>query len=123
MILEPKTKNAISLGGFLLGLTGIAYSLWALIIDSNLQAITLLLYSLGIIAGAAYLLIRENDQYPPGFDTEVRNITIFLWFMAMYSSGLFRRHTYLEFFAMGAIFMILLFFATIYEKLWRKRIR
>ena len=123
MNLNTKTWNTISLVGFILGLSGITYSIWIFIVESDYRAISLLLQSISFIAGAAYLLIRGNDRYPSGIDTEVRNITLFLFTLAMFSGSIFMGHTYSGYFAMLAIFMTVLFFATAYEKFWKRRIR
>ncbi|MDP3563446.1 MAG: hypothetical protein Q8R70_03040 [Methanoregula sp.] len=123
MHLELKTWNTISLVGFLLGLSGVAYSIWILIMESDLQAISLFVRSIAFITGAVYLLIRGNDQYPAGIDREVWAITLYLFVIAMFSGFIFMRHSHTSYFAGIAIFMIVLLFATEYEKFWRRRIR
>jgi len=125
MKLEPKTKNAISLVGFLLGLLGIVYTLWFLIVESDPQATPLFVQSMMIIVGAYYLLIKDNDHYPPGTDKIVRGIVYFLFTIGLMISGLcFMSVTAAgaSYFAGLIIFMLVLFFATTYKKFWEKRI-
>lgn len=122
----PEIKNTISLVGFLLGLSGIAYTLWVLFVESDLQAIPLFVQSLMIIVGAYYLLIRDNDHYPPGTGTLVRDIFLILFSIGMVSGLCFMNNTggrYSGYFAGMAIFILVLFFATYFYKLWGKRIR
>jgi hypothetical protein len=126
MKLEPKTKNTVSLVGFILGLSGIAYTLWILIVESNPQAIPLFVQSMMITVGAYYLLIRDNDHYPPGADTIVRDIFLVLFTIGLMISGLYFMNITAvgaSYFAGMAIFILVLFFATYYHKLWGKRIK
>jgi hypothetical protein len=122
----PKMKNTISVVGFLLGLLGVAYTLWILIGESNPQAIPLFVQSLMIIVGAYYLLIWDNDHYPPGTGTMVRDLFLVLFSIGMVSGLCFMNNTggrYSGYFAGMIIFMLVLFLATYYYKLWGKRIR
>jgi hypothetical protein len=108
----PKTKNMISLVGFLLGLSGIAYTLWILIVESDHQAIPLFVQSMMIIVGAYYLLIWDNDHYLPGTGTMVRDIFLVLFTLGIVSGLCFLNNTngrYSGYFAGMAIFILVLF--------------
>lgn len=126
MNIGSQTKNAISLAGFLLGLSGAAYTLWILMAESDLQAIPLFIHSIMIITGAYYVLIYDNSQYCPETAKTVRDIVLVLFAMGLVSGLGYMNNTggrYSGYFAGMAIFILVLFFGMYYRKLWRERIR
>jgi len=123
---EPKTRNTISLVVFLLGLAGIAYSIWSLFVESDLEATLVLVLSIMFIIGAYYFLIKDNDKYPPGLDQTVYHFLLCYSIIIIGLTGVFFPGNINDgprYFSVLAISVLVLFFAAIYEILWRKRIK
>jgi FtsH-binding integral membrane protein len=124
MKLEPETKNALALVLCIIGLVGIAYSLWNILLLSDLKMIPSLVVSVMCIIGGYAFLIKDNDKYPGSLGTILYFILIlglFFWGIASaYFSANIRDTGYI----LGiSIFVLVLFFAGIFENLWRNRTR
>lgn len=62
---EPNIRNTLALLLFGIGLPGIVYSLWGIVLHTD-NPCTLLLPSIGCLAGAYLFLARDNDRFPRG---------------------------------------------------------
>jgi hypothetical protein len=62
---EPNTRNTLAILLYGIGLLGIGYSLRGIALHTN-NPFTLLVPSIGCLAGAYLFLARDNDRYPRG---------------------------------------------------------
>ncbi len=117
-------KTTISLAGFLLGLSGAAYTLWILMVDRDLQAIPLFLQSVMIVFGAGYLLMGNNDHHPH-CTVAVRDTILVLFMLSGLSSLAFLNETvspHAGYFAGLAIAILVLVFCIYYKRIWENRV-
>jgi len=63
--LEPNIRNTLAILLFGIGLPGIVYSLWGIVLHTG-NPCTLLLPSIGCLTGAYLFLARDNDRFPRG---------------------------------------------------------
>jgi len=124
MILGQKTNNALSLLLCGIGLAGAAYSLWNLLVLSDVKAIPALVVSIVCITGAYGFLIRGNPAYPRALEKCMYLVLVILFFFWALSSAYFSGNPAdAHYQMMIAILAAVLVFAYIFEILWRNRIR
>jgi hypothetical protein len=124
MKLEPETKNAIALVSCIIGLAGTAYSLGIILLLSDPKMIPSLVVSVICILGGYTFLIKDNDKYPKILSTILYFILVlglFFWAIANAYFSANTRDT--PFFLSISIFILVIFFAGIFEILWRNRTR
>jgi hypothetical protein len=124
MTLEPKTRSLLPVLLFVMGLVGMVYSLWNILLVTDLKAIPSLVVSILCMICAYGYLIRDNDNYPQWLSKIVYLILIFFLFIWALSNAYFSGNTADAHCQMVlAILILALFFGYIFTLLWKNRIR